>query len=170
MSAIRRLFGIRLSKHDRELISKYLDEPGKFLFYQMSLPDQRHSIAVAKEILAAAGFQKEVDLTILMQSALLHDIGKVSGEFNLVNRIVAGIVSRISPGLLAKCGDPERRGLLRIRYGFYVETVHPSRGAHMAKIFGINPKVVELIAKHHDPPTESNSLELDWLQYADNKH
>lgn len=173
MGAVKRffgLFGARLTQPDLELIDAYLDEAGKFLFFQMNRVDQKHSVAVARAVIAEAGCKQEIDLTTLVQAALLHDIGKVEGELNVANRLIAGFVRRIFPSLRDKYSRSCRSGWLKIRYGFYVDRVHPLRGSYMAKIVGIEKSVVDLIRHHHDPPREGQTPELTFLQLADNKH
>lgn len=173
MGAVKRFFGqfrAKLTPADRELIDAYLNETGKFLFFQMSRVDQKHSVTVAHAVIAEVGDQREIDLTTLVQAALLHDIGKVDGEMNGVNRVVAGFVRRVFPALRDKCGRSYRSGWWNVRYGLYVDRVHPLRGSYMAKVLGIEDSVVELIRHHHDPPREGQAPELTILQLADNKH
>lgn len=173
MGALKRFFGIfggKLTRSDVDFVRSYLDEPGQFLFFQMSPVDQRHAVAVARELLSEVGYRRELDGLTLIKAALLHDIGKVEGDLNIVNRVVAGLIRRLSPSLRDKLSAPDQTGGWKIRYGFYVDKVHPLRGSHMAQVLGIEAKVVELIRHHHDHPRDNQSSELTCLQLADNKH
>ena len=40
----------------------------------------------------------------------------------------------------------------------------------MARAFGIESSVVEMIRHHHDPPRQGQRMELTWLQLADSKN
>lgn len=173
MSVLRRIFGgvnKRLSPADLEFVDSYLDDVGKFLFFQMAPIDQRHCVAVGREIIIEAGYQKNLNMIVLIKAALLHDIGKVEGEFNLVSRIAVAVIRRMMPSFREKWGIGFRGRGFKIRYGLYVDRIHPDRGAYMAQIFGMEEAVVELIRKHHDPPYVGQSDPLTWLQLADNRH
>jgi len=173
VGAFKRFFGLfrpKLTSTDRELIDAFLNDAGKFLFYQMSRVDQKHSVEVARAAITEAVDQQEIDLAALVQAALLHDIGKVEGELNGVNRVVAGFMRRVFPSLREKCSRTYRTGWWKIRYGLYVDWVHPLRGSYMAQILGIEKSVVDLIRHHHDPPRPDQTPELTILQLADSKH
>lgn len=153
-----------------KLIETYLDEPGKFLFFQMSKIDQSHALEVAKSILLETASLPGLNLKSMVKAALLHDIGKVEGDFGFWGRILVGLVRRTNPTLRGKLAITHPNNFWeKIRYSFYVDLIHPARGAHMAKIFGIEPAVVEMIRRHHDPPRDGQSSELTWLQLADSK-
>lgn len=161
----------KINKEEQKLIDDYLDDAGKFLFFQMSKIDQHHSLAVAQTILTQAAYLRGVKIKALVKAALLHDIGKVEGDFTLFSRLFVGAVRRVRPTLRGKLAitNPKTRWE-KVKYSCYVDLVHPARGAHMAKIFGIEPTVVEMIRRHHDPPRDGQSPELTWLQTADHKN
>lgn len=160
-----------INNEGRKLIDDYLNDAGKFLFSQMSKSDQHHSLAVARAVLEQTAYLRGVKIKVLVKAALLHDIGKVEGDFNLVSRLFAGVLRRIKPTLRGKLAVTSYETMWeKIKYGCYVDLIHPARGAHMAKIFGIEPAVVEMIRRHHDPPREGQSPELTWLQTADSRN
>ena len=137
----------------------------------MSRFDQHHAIAVARSIIAEVKDPTVIDYKTLMVSALLHDIGKVEGDFNFFSRILVGLIKRIAPNLRGKLAFTNPNTFWeKVRYGFYVDLIHPLRGAHMAKVFGIDAAVVEMIRHHHDPPRQDQTIELTMLQKADNKN
>jgi putative nucleotidyltransferase with HDIG domain len=161
----------KLNNEERKLIDDYLDDAGKFLFSQMSNSDQRHSLAVAQMIINQAAYLRGVKIKALVKAALLHDIGKIEGDFNWLSRLFVGLIRRVNPTLRGKLAITRPVTIWeKFKYGCYVDLVHPARGAHMAKVFGIEPAVVEMIRRHHDPPRESQSPELTWLQTADSKN
>jgi putative nucleotidyltransferase with HDIG domain len=156
---------------DLKLIDDYLDEPSKFLFFQMSKIDQCHCMDVAKTILNEAGYTRSLKLDKVIKAALLHDIGKIDGDLTFCSRLFVGLVRRVMPELRRKLAKKSSNGFWsKIRYGFYVDLNHPLRGSHMARIFGIDPAIVSLIRRHHDRLPDGQDEELALLQTADNKH
>jgi len=137
----------------------------------MSRSDQDHSLAVAKTILKQTGNTGGVNLSVLIKAALLHDVGKVDGDFTFLSRIAAGIVRRLYPTCRGRLAALSPAGFWeRLKYGFYVDLIHPARGSYMAGIFGTDAAVTDLIRRHHDSPKEGQEAELTWLQLADGKN
>lgn len=165
-------WGKRMTPEDLALIDFYLDDPGKFLFGQMSRIDQRHTLTVARAILAKATTTTDkIELKTLVTAALLHDIGKVEGDFSFLSRIMVGFVRRVKPALRGKLAMRYPATFWeRFRYSLYVDLVHPARGAHMAKIFGVEKEIVDIIRHHHDPPRAGQRIELTWLQLIDSQN
>ncbi len=174
MGFLKRLgsWNTKLTGQDIQIIDTYLDDSGKFLFYQMSRLDQHHALAVTRAIITELkDSASSEDYDTLIKAALLHDVGKVRGDFSFLSRILVGLVKRISPTIRGKLAFTNPNTYWeKIRYGFYVDLIHPLRGAHMAKIFGIEPAIVEMIRHHHDPPLKGQSSELALLQKADSKN
>ncbi|HEY8392679.1 MAG TPA: HDIG domain-containing metalloprotein [Capillibacterium sp.] len=160
------LFRRKLSKADREFAESYLDEPGLFLFNQMSYADQKHAVTVARYLLSGKVETEGADLQLLIKGALLHDAGKVKGEISWWNRLLVGLIRRFFPRLREKWG---KRGEGGLAHALYVDLHHPDRGAYMAQSLGIDPAVVALIKHHHDVLNEQAALELVLLQTADGK-
>jgi len=78
MKRIISSWGTRMTAEDLAFIDFYLDEPGKFLFWQMSKIDRQHALTVARAVLTKSTTAAEkIDLKKLVTAALLHDIGKV---------------------------------------------------------------------------------------------
>lgn len=163
------LLRFRLPRNDQVFIKNYLNEAGRFLFNQMAVMDQIHSVRVARYIIQEAAVRKGLNLDSLVQAALLHDVGKVKGDMSRGHRIVVGIIRRLFPQKRQKWGRRDKTSALC--YALYVDLIHPSRGGYMAESMGINPQVVSLIKSHHDPVlTESDTPELNLLKLADAKN
>lgn len=171
---LKRLLGMfkeHLSEAEQILLDQYLDDSGQFLFLQMGRVERYHALAVAQTVLQEAGYQRGINLPVLVKAALLHDVGKVEGDLNFWNRLAAGLIRRVKPDWREKYAQANRSERWpAIRYGFYVDLMHPVRGSYMAQSLGIEPGVVELIRRHHDPPVSGQTPELTWLQAADNKN
>ncbi|NLW08987.1 MAG: HD domain-containing protein [Firmicutes bacterium] len=161
--------GIKLSPDKQAFAKEYLDDAGWFLFSQMSLLDQRHSLRVARYIVRKAAFQRGIaDLKELVQAALLHDAGKIKGEILWLYRLPVRLVRDLLP-------RGQKRWAVRdksrsFRYALYVDLVHATRGAYMAKSLGLSPKVVSLIKRHHDPRPNFYEPELALLQEANSRN
>jgi putative nucleotidyltransferase with HDIG domain len=164
----KRLFRRRLPAPDVEFVRQYLDERGQLLFFQMDLNDQRHSLGVARAILTKYGYQRAgVPMTPLMQAALLHDAGKVSGDLTTLSRIMVGFVRRLAPGLRPRLADREGNSFRR---ACYIDLHHAARGAYMAGTFGLPEEVTSIIRSHHNPPSPGERHVLTYLREADNRN
>lgn len=160
----RRLNRRELPLWERDFIRLHLDERGQFLFFQMDPADQRHSLAVAKSVLAKRGYLTGLPVQPLVQAALLHDVGKVEGDLTTISRLLVALVRRIAPKLRFKWADRSGNSFAR---ACYVDLHHSARGAYMARAFGISPEVAEVIGAHHDPPRQSEPRLLTFLREAD---
>ncbi|HHT05773.1 MAG TPA: HDIG domain-containing protein [Hydrogenispora sp.] len=170
MAAWQRVIGLfrrRLNKTDRQLAESYLDEAGLFLFNQMSYADQKHAVTVARYLLSEKVDTSGANMSLLIQGALLHDVGKVKGEISWWNRIRVGLIRRYLPRLRDKRAKRGEKGL---GHALYVDLHHPDRGAYMAQSLGVDPSVVFLIRHHHDDAKEPATIELALLQSADAKN
>ncbi|WP_132015465.1 HDIG domain-containing metalloprotein [Hydrogenispora ethanolica] len=159
------------SLDDYQLIDGYLNEAGKTLFFQMGKIDQFHSLAVAQTIIADSKREAQPSSHVI-QAALLHDVGKMADDFNLLTRILVALIRRLVPiyrGKLAMA-QLDRRFWGRVRYGCYIDLIHPVRGAHLTLRAGFDPAVAELIRRHHDPPRLNQNPDLTKLQTADDQN
>ena len=163
------LLGIKLSPYNQAFARRYLDDAGWFLFSQMSVMDQRHTLRVARYIARKAVFQLGIaDLHELIQAALLHDAGKIKGEILWIYRLPVRLVRELFPRLQKRWAERDKSR--SFRYALYVDLVHATRGAYMAESLGLPAKVVSLLKRHHDPPSRTFEPELSLLQEANRKN
>jgi hypothetical protein len=141
-----------------------LNEPEKALFYQMAPWDQWHAVRVADGVIARAFQQERMRPMVVVKAALLHDVGKVRGDAGFMLRLLVSVIRRLLPAYRSKHA---RRGGGLLANALYVDLVHPARGAYMAQSLGAGPDVADLIRRHHDSPSSSDSPELVLLRQAD---
>lgn len=135
-------------------------QPAEFgLLRGLSTADRAHHLSVYRRLVRHGVSDRE-----LLTAALLHDVGKASGNMKvgLVHRTVAVIVASVAPNAVRKIADPDGRRWRRI---FWLIIAHPERGASMARSIGCSERVCWLIAHHHDFSQSDKCLAL--LQRAD---
>ncbi|MEC8947023.1 MAG: HD domain-containing protein [Actinomycetota bacterium] len=106
------------------------------LWRQMSGPDRRHAVAVARRVDDRLG---GADRPVLA-AALLHDVGKIDSGLGTSVRVVATLASMVG-------GDRMRSGDGRI--GRYLR--HPQIGADLLNAAGSDELTVAWAAEHHLP-------------------
>lgn len=144
-----RAFWERPDAQTRQLARSYLSEEGLQLFESLSPRDQFHSARTASILIT-----KGVSDPELLQSALLHDVGK--GRQSLWQRAAYVLLAWISPALLKRVARPGagwRGALDRSRR-------HAVLGAQLAAAAGYSRRVVCLVARHHDKPAAEDEAAL----------
>lgn len=108
------------------------------LWVQMSGPDRRHAVGVARRVASALG--PDVARPVVA-AALLHDVGKIEAGLGAVGRAVATVA-----GIVA----PERAAGSSGAIGRYL--THDRRGAQALAAAGADALTVAWAGEHHLPP------------------
>lgn len=156
----------KFTSKELEFIGDYLDEMEQVLFFQMAPVDQRHAFEVAREVATDPRIQTADERILLVKAGLLHDIGKVKGDFTITQRVLVKLMKKFLPGTYRKLASQyQKPGTLT--HAVFVQAAHPKRGAYMLQAFGASELVVELVKNHHETP-KSRFARL--LREADNLH
>lgn len=156
----------RLKAADRDFVARFLNEHEDMLFNQMALRDQRRCLRTANLIVESSVGRDDIRLLVLVKAALLLDIGRVRGYAGPWQRMAVRIIRKLMPRYQAKNANRDGDRLAR---ALYADLNHPSTGAYTAQTLGTSTEVVDLIRRHHDPPSAEDSPELVLLRQADKK-
>lgn len=158
----------RINELDKVFINKHLNEAQAALFRQMNLPDQRHALDVAYTALKLAASQAAVNQELLIQCALLHDVGKIKGDVSTADKIITVIFDRFAPQWAKSWGQRGRGSKIdNLRHAVYIYYNHAERGAAMLTAAGMSPELTMIIARHHEAPAAHEPPELTLLKKAD---
>jgi hypothetical protein len=158
----------KISIADEEFVRKYLSKQEQILFYKQRLADQRHSLDSAYYILRDTSSSKWANKHILINAALLHDIGKTYVFLPLWVRPVCVILEKYLHSFyiyLGKKGKSQKSWKI-IKY-FYAYQFHSEIGVEILSEIDADPKVLELIELHHSEPFQNEPKELPFLRRAD---
>lgn len=160
----------QITTDDRAFVEANLSKQEQQLFWQMNLPDQRHALNVAYTSLDLAR-NKTLDLTVLIKSALLHDVGKVKGDVSTLDKIITVMAHKLAPRWAKGWGRLGRGTKVdNLRHAFYTYFKHPELSAAALKRIGSNSQIIDIVSKHHKAPEKSDPPELTILKAADDMH
>lgn len=129
---------------DLEWVARALSQSELRVFERMSVHDRRHSIDVAREVVANLDESAD-DIGWVVPAALLHDAGKQVAGLGTYGRVIATL-----SGWLGGAGMgpiwAERSGMTR-RVGLYLQ--YPALGADLLAVAGADPRVVAWAREHH---------------------
>ena len=153
---------------DQRFIDKWLLGPEQKLFWAMSLPDQYHSLQVAYTAIKLAKQENfVVSQNKLIRAALLHDVGKTSGDMSTIDKILAVVAYKMFPNLAKKWGRYGKgTSVDNLRHAFYIYLYHAERSRDQLFALGL-VELAEIVAEHHKAPTENDPPELLLLRKAD---
>jgi putative nucleotidyltransferase with HDIG domain len=146
-------------RHERRLVERYLSPPQVTLFSRMPRCDQRHGLDVFHTLRRAGHCDP-----VLLQAALLHDVGKTVGELTIVHRVLVVLIQRFAPQMLVRLAADGHSW----KAPFAVHARHPEVGAERALGVGCPTEVVDLIRRHHGSAHRDDRLAA--LQWADRQN
>ena len=143
------------SETDEAWVRQHLNPGELALWAQMSGPDRRHAVAVARRAVALAGADgPEEDVAAhggsgheddgdgeVVPAALLHDVGKLDAGLGALGRVAATLAGIAAPRAASSGSGRLARYL-----------THDRRGAAMLAAAGSGPVTVAWAREHHLPP------------------
>lgn len=157
------LLTAKRKRDQRRFVYEILEPSMAALFFQMSNPDQSHSIRVLQTLV-----DQEEENSDLLMAALLHDVGKSLNPLRAWERSLVVVTNRILPNQVLKWGQDEARGW---RKPFVVALQHPEWGAALVQQEGGSETLVTLIRYHqeHVPSSIKKDVQelIKRLQAAD---
>jgi len=132
---------------DLDWVESVLTSAGFVQFRRQPNHDQRHAIAVARDVEARLAGTEYAGDPRWIAAALLHDLGKLDSHLGVYGRVVATV-----SGAIAGRDHTEQwsasRGFTR-RVGLYVR--HAELGADRIRIAGEPEEAARWSTAHHDP-------------------
>jgi putative nucleotidyltransferase with HDIG domain len=111
-------------------------------YRRMDPRDRDHACRVARRLLQV---HPDAD-ALLLRAALLHDVGKAQRRYRLLERIAVHALPT----------PPAAFGGLRSIWLAHRD--HPRLGAAALRSLGVDPRVVELVERHHQHPAPNAAL------------
>lgn len=140
---------------DISIAEEYLNTQELQLFMKLPSYEKRHAIDTAVTLM---GFNTGKNRDILIEAALLHDIGKLGSGVGLIKKSILVLMNRFFP-------DASRRLAKNIKM-FNVYYNHNIIGAGILKNINADSEVIELV-KHHQPWDNFNIEGIELLKKAD---
>ncbi|MFU0824548.1 HDIG domain-containing metalloprotein [Clostridium sp.] len=146
------LWGItaKVSLEDIKFVKEYLNNDELNLFIKLAVYDQAHCIRTAKEVKRIYS-EKKMSNDLLVKAALLHDIGKIEGKLNLIDKSILVVLDRITKGKIKEFKNLKK---VDIYYN------HPDKGYNILKNFDYNDRFLYLIRNHHNKSIKDKELEV----------
>lgn len=150
------------------LIRETLSEEQWQLFQRFAPRDQQHSFQVWAT-LQNAGHRDP----LLLQAALLHDIGKTQLRLGTVGRIWIVVGTFLWPNWVVRWGQQPLTEAAWWAVPFVVRQQHALWGADLLREIDAADALCDIVARHQDPLRESSAADgpaemiLRQLQWAD---
>lgn len=145
----------RIGKEDIEYVARNLCEKEYELFSRLSKQEKKHSIKVARDVDSEC-LREGTCAGEMTKIALLHDIGKLKGRLNSIDKSILVIADKVSKGRI--------RSLSLKKVDVYFN--HGLMGSELLRDCGLSERALFLIENHHNHLIECDR-ELDILMRCD---
>ncbi|MBR9648274.1 HDIG domain-containing protein [Clostridium tyrobutyricum] len=149
----------KIDKDDRKFVRYILNESELKLFYKLSISEQKHSIRVAYDVNKMCSM-KNIDSTVLLKAALLHDIGKIYKRMSIIDKSILVLLDKITNGNIKNMCNFSK---VNVYYN------HAKLGSKLLNQINTNKNVIYLVANHDNSKVCANR-ELNILKECDNKN
>lgn len=130
-----------------------LDAGERAAYREMDPRERDHGVRVARRLLAG----RPAAASSLVRAALLHDVGKAGRRYRVAERVLVHLW----------CPAPDVPGPFpeAWRAAWRAHREHAAAGAARLRAAGVDERVADLVARHHDPAPADDDLRA--LQAAD---
>lgn len=158
----------KVCEADEQFVGQYLNDEEKNVFRGMGIPDQYHSLRVARDALRLSGNVAGIDRGLLVRCALLHDVGRRNGDVSTFDKIFTVLLHKLAPTYIKTWGRKGRGGKIdNFRHAVFVYYHHPERSRDILEEIGSEQNLVDIVAAHHRPARNNDPPELKVLKEAD---
>lgn len=136
----------KMTEKDYDYAKEILNSKELELFMKLSKSEQKHSIRIAKDIEFIIDNNETDDEDILknrnllIKSALLHDIGKITKRLNVIDKSIIVILNKLTKG---KLKNIEKSKKIQCYYN------HSSYGHEILKDMIEDEIILDIVKNHH---------------------
>ena len=136
----------KMTKKDYDYAKEILNGKELELFMKLSKSEQKHSIRIAKDIEFIIDNNETDDeeilknRDILIKSALLHDIGKITKRLNVLDKSIIVILNKLTNGKLKNIKKSRK---IQCYYN------HSSYGYEILNDMINNEVILDIVKNHH---------------------
>lgn len=154
----------KMTEKDYDYIKEILNSKELELFMKLSKSEQKHSIRIAKDIEFSLDNKETYDedilknRNVLIKSALLHDIGKITKRLNVIDKSIIVILNKLTKG---KLKNIEKSKKIQCYYN------HSRYGYEILKDEIKDEIILDIVKNHHND--NSNKL-VKFFKQIDDKN
>ena len=154
----------KMTEKDYDYANEILNKKELELFMKLSKSEQKHSIRIAKDIEFIIDNNETDDEEILknrnllMKSALLHDIGKITKQLNVIDKSIIVILNKLTKGKLKSIKKSKK---IHCYYN------HSSYGYEILKDIIDDTVILDIVKNHHSD--NGNNL-VNFFKQIDDKN
>lgn len=154
----------KMTEKDYDYANEILNKKELELFMKLSKSEQKHSIRIAKDIEFIIDNNETDDEEILknrnllMKSALLHDIGKITKRLNVIDKSIIVILNKLTKGKLKSIKTLKK---------YSVTIIICSYGYEILKDIIDDTVILDIVKNHHSD--NGNNL-VNFFKQIDDKN
>ena len=154
----------KMTEKDYDYANEILNKKELELFMKLSKSEQKHSIRIAKDIEFIIDNNETDDEEILknrnllMKSALLHDIGKITKRLNVIDKSIIVILNKLTKGKLKSIKTSKK---------IQCYNKHSSYGYEILKDIIDDTVILDIVKNHHSD--NGNNL-VNFFKQIDDKN
>lgn len=147
----------KITREDLELVKSHLNEVEYSLFNKYYEYDKKHVLRVAKDIEKICNDEgiNSSKKSLLIKTALLHDMGKIKAKINILDRVILVLLNKM-------LGDKAKSLKIKKVQVYYN---HGFMGYEILKDYIKDDEILFLIKNHHIKNIESLQCnEYDYIK------
>lgn len=148
-----------LTQDDIKFIKGNLNNDELNLFSKLTMSEQKHCINVAYDVKSECEL-KNINSSLLIKAALLHDIGKIHKKLNAIDKSIMVIADNISNGYFERFSNIEK---VNVYYN------HDKIGKKILENYNEQERLLYLVENHNNFKIQDD-IELDILRQCDNRN